>query len=329
MTDDRDEAGELFDELRSAVEPTVDVDAALGDLHGRAGRPPRRTGRAVGLFAAAAAVVALVVGAVALWPSGESERIDVAGGDDEPVATTGLPCAVGTAIVYLRPGVELASVDDVMNTLEDVAPGDPIEFMDQARTFEEFQRLFDDQPQFVESISPEELPMSFRLVLTEPWTDAQISAVEALPEVLRVEFSEDYSDVVCGGPSTSTTVEETPSPDLGATTTTMPASDTPDTIAELMDRPADVASTDFSIDQSGGTVTADGVTYPLADRAQFVTCGLDGSINISSVRDVPISSMIGEVDGPTDLRLWLYPLPVNGTPGAGDVVQLSFGADCL
>ena len=40
MTDDRDEAGELFDELRSAVEPTVDVDAALGDLHGRAGRPP-------------------------------------------------------------------------------------------------------------------------------------------------------------------------------------------------------------------------------------------------------------------------------------------------
>ncbi len=328
MTDDRDDAGELFDELRRAVEPTVDVDAALGDLRDHAARPSRPSRRAAGLFAVAAAVVALVVGAVALWPSGESERIDAAGIDDAPAATT-VPCAVGAAFVYLLPGAEQQTVDAVRSSLVDIGPDDPIEFMDQARTFEEFRQLFADQPQFVESISPEELPTSFRISLREPWTDSQISSVESMPGVLRVEFSEEYGEVVCGRPSTSTTVQEPTTSDLGATTTTMLASDAPVTIAELLDRPADVTSTDFSIDQPADTVTADGVTYPLADSAQFVSCGPDDSIHMSPTRDIPISPMINEIDGPTELRLWLDPPPGTGAAGTSQVVQLSFGATCL
>lgn len=329
MTDDRDAAGELFDELSGAVEPTVDVDAALGDLRDRTDHPSRHGRRTVGVFAATAAVVAIVIGAMALWPSDESERIDAAGIDDEQPATTVPPCALGAAFVYLLPGAEQETVDAVRSSLVDIGPDDPIEFMDQARTFEEFRQLFDDQPQFVESISPEELPTSFRISLREPWTEAQISSVESMPGVLRVEFSQDYTDVVCGRPSTSTTIEEPTTSDLGGTTTTMLASGTPDTNAELLDRPADVTSTDFSIDQSADTVTTDGVTYPLADSAQFVTCGLDGSINMSPTRDVPISPMISEIDGPTELRLWLDPLPSTGTAGTSQVVQLSFGANCF
>ena len=54
-------------------------------------------------------------------------------------------------------------IDSVARSLEDNPQVDSVEFLDEVATFEEFQRLFEDQPDFVSAIKPEELPQSFRV----------------------------------------------------------------------------------------------------------------------------------------------------------------------
>ncbi len=169
---------------------------------GESARRRRRWGAAV----AAAAVLLLATGFVVWWASDDTDRIDAAG--DGPVATTSTtqttsPCGGPTVFVYVEPGVDLERAQAMSSELEAISPGDPYEFMDQERTFEEFQRLFADQPDFLAAISPEELPQSYRLTPSEPWTGQQISAAEALPGVLRVEAAADYAGPVCGVPSTT------------------------------------------------------------------------------------------------------------------------------
>ena len=71
-----------------------------------------------------------------------------------------------------------------------------VEFLDEDATFEEFQRLFEDQPDFVSAIKPEELPQSFRIKPSRTEADV-VSAVgaefEDMPGVLRVEYAEEYA----------------------------------------------------------------------------------------------------------------------------------------
>lgn len=169
---------------------------------GASARRRRRWGAAV----AASVVLLLVTGFAVWWSSDDTDRIDAAGDGASTTTSntpTTSPCGGPTVFVYVEPGVDLERAQAMSSELEAISPGDPYEFMDQERTFEEFQRLFADQPDFLAAISPEELPQSYRLTPSAPWTDQQISAAEALPGVLRVEAAADYAGQVCGVSSTT------------------------------------------------------------------------------------------------------------------------------
>ena len=191
-----------FEALRESVAPTVDAERGLAELHARAGRrrPSRRT---IGLLGAAAVVLGLVVGGVAVL-GGDGDRQVISHGEGEGVAdsttTTSAPhaddtCDDGQAFIYMVPTATEGEVHGVRKQLSISDLVESFEFVDRAATFEEFQRLFADQPDFVTAIRPEELPESFRIDLAVELTDAVVQRWEAMPGVLRVEFSDQYD---CG-----------------------------------------------------------------------------------------------------------------------------------
>ncbi len=98
--------------------------------------------------------------------------------------------------VYMNPSATQEQIDSVNTSLQDNPQVESVTFLDQDATYEEFKRLFADQPDFVESINPEELPQSFRVKPTS--TDADVvSAVgtefENMTGVYRVEYAEEYA----------------------------------------------------------------------------------------------------------------------------------------
>jgi hypothetical protein len=200
MDEQEDETRATFDALRESVAPTVDVDSGLADLHGRARRGPRGR-RAVTVLGAAAVVIGLVVGGVAVL-GGDSDRQVVShGGEDlldDSTATTAASgpegeCDDSEVFLYMVPTASEQEVETVDAALARSDAVESFEFVDRAETFEEFQRLFADSPQFVRNIRPEDLPQSFRATLTAAPTDAEVRDWEAMPGVLRVEFAEQYA----------------------------------------------------------------------------------------------------------------------------------------
>ena len=98
--------------------------------------------------------------------------------------------------VYMNPTANEEQIDSVNSSLRDNPQVAEVSFLDRDATFAEFERLFEEQPDFVSAIKPEELPQSFRVKPTS--TDADIvSAVgnefEDMPGVLRVEYAEEYA----------------------------------------------------------------------------------------------------------------------------------------
>lgn len=188
MTDEHDPtSARAYDDLRRQVERGVDVEAALDDLHRRAGhgRRPRAT-------AAAAVVVALIAGGVlALTAVDRSDTVSTA--DTEPPATAPVTsstidprCDGPATFVHLYPDATPAQIQGVRDQLSGLGI-DSYEFVDRAATYAEFRRLFADQPDFVDAIDPADLPESFRI---DGEVDAAVvAALETLPGVLRVESS--------------------------------------------------------------------------------------------------------------------------------------------
>ncbi len=98
--------------------------------------------------------------------------------------------------VYMNPTANEEQIDSVNSSLRENPQVAEVSFLDRDATFAEFERLFEEQPDFVSAIKPEELPQSFRVKPTS--TDADIvSAVgnefEDMPGVLRVEYAEEYA----------------------------------------------------------------------------------------------------------------------------------------
>jgi cell division transport system permease protein len=98
--------------------------------------------------------------------------------------------------VYMNPTASEEQIASVRDSLEDNPQVASVSFLDREATFAEFKRLFEDQPDFVSAIKPEELPQSFRVKPTS--TDADVvSAVgtefENMTGVLRVEYAEEYA----------------------------------------------------------------------------------------------------------------------------------------
>lgn len=98
--------------------------------------------------------------------------------------------------VYMNPTATEDQIDSVRTSLDENPQVESITFLDREATFEEFQRLFADQPDFVTAIRPEELPQSFRVKPSS--TDADVVAAvgsefENMTGVLRVEYAEEYA----------------------------------------------------------------------------------------------------------------------------------------
>ncbi len=67
-------------------------------------------------------------------------------------------------IVFMQPGASQDQTDAVQRQLDDSTQIDDYTYFDQDRTFTEFQDLFQNTPQIVDSVTPAILPPSFRVV---------------------------------------------------------------------------------------------------------------------------------------------------------------------
>lgn len=89
--------------------------------------------------------------------------------------------------VYLTDNITDAQQSDVQSTIEglDVVKG--VEYISKAEAFEEFKRLYRDQPALYENIDEDVLPASFRVELSDPErVDVISSALEKNPAVEQV-----------------------------------------------------------------------------------------------------------------------------------------------
>jgi cell division transport system permease protein len=84
-------------------------------------------------------------------------------------------------IVFMNPNATDAQIDAVRTELDDNPQVRDAEFCDQQCAYEEFQRLFEDDPALLQSVTAEILPPSFRV---KP-VDADSDAVSALGEVFE------------------------------------------------------------------------------------------------------------------------------------------------
>ncbi len=207
MTDqhhDDERSTDAFERLRSSVEHSVDVEGSLGELHrAPVARPARRWAAAAVVSAAAVVVAAVLVSGWADRAPSETVAADGSAADgtgptendDSSASTptsTALVCSAPQMYVYMEPTATPEQVEAARVQLADLAPGIEWEYLDQATTYAEFQRLFADQPQFVESVSPDDLPTSFRGVPGAELASLDVDALQQIPGVLRTEYADEY-----------------------------------------------------------------------------------------------------------------------------------------
>lgn len=70
-------------------------------------------------------------------------------------------------IVFIQPEASQDQTDTVEQELQDSPQVEDFSFVDQDATFEEFKDLFADSPQIIDTVTPEILPPSFRVVPTD------------------------------------------------------------------------------------------------------------------------------------------------------------------
>lgn len=82
-------------------------------------------------------------------------------------------------IVFLQPDATQAQTDAVERQLDESTQVERFVYFDQDKTFEEFKDLFQNTPQIVDSVTPEILPPSFRVVPV----DKSAETIESLRSV--------------------------------------------------------------------------------------------------------------------------------------------------
>jgi cell division transport system permease protein len=75
-------------------------------------------------------------------------------------------------VVFMQPEATGEQVDAMQVDLDDNPSVDSYEFFDQEKAFEEFKTLFKDSPELIETVQPEILPSSYRVVPVEKDADA-------------------------------------------------------------------------------------------------------------------------------------------------------------
>ena len=97
-------------------------------------------------------------------------------------------------IVFVQPNASQEQTDAIQSALDDAPQVESYAYVDQEATFEEFKQLFADTPQIVDSVTPDVLPPSFRVVPADkaPETIEGLRAVfETQPGVREVVAATD------------------------------------------------------------------------------------------------------------------------------------------
>jgi cell division transport system permease protein len=98
--------------------------------------------------------------------------------------------------IYMNPSATDDQISAIERSLEDSPQVKEVDFYDRERTFEEFQKLFREQPDLVSSVKPEDLPTSFRVKPTKTNADVVSSLGDSFrsqPGVLRVAYAAEYA----------------------------------------------------------------------------------------------------------------------------------------
>ena len=98
--------------------------------------------------------------------------------------------------VYMNPAATQEQIDAVDRELDNSPQVETVDFFDKERSFEEFKRLFKEQPDLVSTITPEDLPQSFRIKPASSDADVVTAlgdTLEAKEGVLRVEYAAEYA----------------------------------------------------------------------------------------------------------------------------------------
>ena len=74
-------------------------------------------------------------------------------------------------VVFMQPEASTESIDSIGRDLDESPAVENYDYVDKEAAYEEFQTLFEDSPEFVESIEPEVLPTSYRVVPLEKDAD--------------------------------------------------------------------------------------------------------------------------------------------------------------
>lgn len=98
--------------------------------------------------------------------------------------------------VYMNPSATQEQITAMSKTLDTSPQVKEFQFYDASRSYEEFKRLFRDQPDLINTIKPEDLPQSFRIKPKS--TDAEVvsslgDTLQAKEGVLRVEYAAEYA----------------------------------------------------------------------------------------------------------------------------------------
>jgi len=98
--------------------------------------------------------------------------------------------------VYMNPSATQEQITAMSKTLDTSPQVKEFQFYDASRSYEEFKRLFRDQPDLINTIKPEDLPQSFRIKPKS--TDAEVvsslgDTLGAKEGVLRVEYAAEYA----------------------------------------------------------------------------------------------------------------------------------------
>ncbi len=97
-------------------------------------------------------------------------------------------------VVFLNPDANQDQIDAVKRDLDDSPEVEKTTFIDQNAAYEEFKQLFSDSPEMIDSVTPEILPPSFRVVPVNKDADtvqALGKQFETKPGVRQVVFASD------------------------------------------------------------------------------------------------------------------------------------------
>jgi FtsX extracellular domain len=182
-----------MDELRRLAGPLVAdppiPSTPVAEIQRRASvRRSRHRVTAIGILA----VVVLVIAGSALAVSGRESSLEVG----TTPGTTIVP--VPDVVIYVVPNATTAQIDAVQSRLLADPDAIGIDYWSTEATDQEFKCLFARQPDLVESVRPEELPLSFRVFVAggSATVDRMVDEYGSLAAVKEVATS---SHPPCGG----------------------------------------------------------------------------------------------------------------------------------